>query len=55
MKPSFSRMRPALACIPGWDEGGPRKVSVLKSLLPANTTSDSTFPVGWLPCWGGRE
>jgi hypothetical protein len=55
MKPSFSRTRLALACIPGWDEVGLRKASVLRSLLPANTMSDSTSPVGWLPCWGGRE
>ena len=55
MKPSFSRMRPALAYIPGWDEGGLRKVSVLKYLLPANTENDSIYPVGWLPYWGGRE
>jgi len=46
MKPSFSRMRPALAYIPGWDEGGLRRESVLKYLLPANTESDSTYPAG---------
>jgi hypothetical protein len=55
MKPSFSRMRPALACIPGWDEDGLRRVSVLKYLLPANIENDSIYPVGWLPYWGERE
>jgi hypothetical protein len=55
MKPSFSRMRPVLACIPSWDEGGLRKASDLKYRLPASIENGSIYPVGWLPCWGGRE
>jgi len=55
MKPLFSRMRPALACILGWDEGGLRKVSVSKRLLPASAENGSIYPVGWLPYWERRE
>jgi hypothetical protein len=55
MKPSFSRMRPALVCIPVWEEGGLRKVSVLRYRPPASTENDSIYSVGWLPCWGLRE
>ena len=53
-RPSFSKMRPALACIPVSGEAGLRKVSGSKSLPPASIASGSTCPAGWRPCWGGK-
>jgi len=53
-RPSFSKMRPALACIRAWGEVGLRKVSGSKFLPLASIASGSISPAGWRLCWGGK-
>jgi len=53
-RPSFSKMRPALACILAWGEAGLKKVSGSKFLLLASIANGSISPAGWHPCWGGK-
>lgn len=52
-RPLSSKMRPGLACIPGWAWDGPKEANLIGSRRQVSINTGSMFPVGWHLSWGG--